>query len=113
MKESTVLSACLNWLNVHGYFVWRNNTGAIATERRFFRYGHPGSADILGILPDGRFLAVECKRPLGPRGGDGGSRQTDEQIKFQRAVESNNGVYLLVRSLDDLIDGMKQKGGSK
>jgi hypothetical protein len=57
-------------------------------------FGYPGSADILGILPGGRFLAVECKSATG--------KQSEKQKKFQEKIEANGGVYLLVRSEEEL-----------
>jgi hypothetical protein len=102
------VSTTLKWLQLHNYFVWRNNTGAVKTERRFIRYGHTGSADIIGLMPDGRLLAIECKKPAGPRGGISHAKQSDEQIEFQKSIEKNNGVYLLVRSLDDLTEGLRK-----
>lgn len=93
--ESVIVAQCLEWLALHRIFAWRNNTGSYKTpEGRFIRYGHVGSADILGILPDGRFLAVECKTPEG--------RQRKQQKVFQSMIERNGGVYVIARSTADL-----------
>lgn len=97
MKESTVLAECLEWLAQRRVFAWRNNTGAFAVDRRYIRYGHPGSSDILGVYR-GRFLAIEVKSPTG--------KQSPDQKIFQRMVEKNGGIYLLVRSVDELADAM-------
>jgi hypothetical protein len=53
-----------------------------------------GVADIIGALPGGRFLAVECKSARG--------RQTLAQRAFQEAVEKRGGLYVLARSIEDL-----------
>lgn len=68
--EGAVVRSCLDYLAVRGIMAWRNNSGATHTERKdgsrgFVRFGRVGSADILGVLPGGRFLAVECKAPRG------------------------------------------------
>ena len=55
-----------------------------------------GVADIIGVLPGGRFLAVECKSVRG--------RQTEPQRAFQEAVEASGGLYVLARSVEDLKD---------
>lgn len=106
MKESPVVKACLQVLYLAGIFAWRNNTGAAPASykgrKRFIRYGYPGSADIFAILPGGRFLAVECKKPLGPRGGANGSVQTEEQIEFERRIKESGGEYVLARSGKEL-----------
>lgn len=95
MSESVVVAQCLEWLALHRIFAWRNNTGSYKTpEGRFIRYGHVGSADILGLLPDGRFLAVECKAATG--------KQSKAQKTFQQMVERNGGAYIVARSTADL-----------
>ena len=62
MAESDVLRGCLDYLKMKNIFCYRNNSGATKVGSRFIRFGYKGSSDIIGILPDGRFLAVECKR---------------------------------------------------
>ncbi len=94
--ETDIVSECLEWLAINRIFAWRNNTGAIKVDGRFIKYGKIGSADILGVLPDGRHLEVECKTETGT--------QKPEQKIHQRMVEKNNGVYLLVRSLEEMKD---------
>ena len=93
-SESLVVAQCLEWLALRRIFAWRNNTGAYKADGRWIRYGHPGSGDILGLLPDGRFLSVECKTEAG--------RQSKTQKLFQKMIERNGGVYLLARSTADL-----------
>ena len=103
-RESSIVAACLQLLALRGIFAWRNNTGAVAAsykgKSRFIRYGHPGSADIFAVVKGGRFLAVECKTPLGPRGG--GTKQSEDQIEFQRRVFDAGGVYWVIRSGEEL-----------
>lgn len=95
MSESLIVAQCLEWLALHRIFAWRNNTGAYRTQAgAFVRYGHPGSADIIGLLPDGRFLAVECKTATG--------RQRKAQQVFERMVTRSGGLYVLARSTADL-----------
>lgn len=106
-REGSVQSACLQWLQIHRILAWRNNTGAARLpgkggKMRPVFFGVAGAPDILGVLPGGRALAIECKRPLGPRGGHGGSVQTDDQIEFQREFERAGGLYIVARGLDDL-----------
>jgi hypothetical protein len=94
-SESVIVAQCLEWLALHRIFAWRNNTGAYRTPSgAFVRYGQVGSSDILGILPGGRFLAVECKTATG--------RQRKAQEVFEAMVIRNGGVYILARSTSDL-----------
>ena len=60
------------------------------------RYGLcVGSADIVGIAPDGRFLAVEVKADKG--------RVTDAQRLFIEAVQRAGGRAGIARSPDDAV----------
>jgi hypothetical protein len=95
MAESEVLRACLEYLAVKGVFAWRNNTGGVQVDgKRFVRFGIKGSPDILGVMPDGRFLGVETKSAKG--------RQTAEQREFGEAVRERGGVYIVAKSVLDL-----------
>ena len=97
-RESTIQSRILLALGSRpGIRVWRNNTGALRDSNgRVIRFGLKGSADILGILaPHGRMLAIECKTETG--------RQSEQQKRFQEMVEKHGGVYVLARSVDDVL----------
>jgi hypothetical protein len=68
MPESLVLGGCLRYLEIRGIYHRRNSTGAVQiAPGRFMRFGKVGSSDILGVLPGGRLLCVECKAPEGGR----------------------------------------------
>lgn len=98
--EAGVLKACLQLLDLRGIFAWRNNSGALPNaEGRPVRFGKPGSSDIFGILPGGRFLAVECKRP--------GGKPTATQAVFLESIRVAGGVALVIddpRELDAFLD---------
>jgi hypothetical protein len=95
LSETGVVKACLEYLTLKGIFAWRNNTGAVQVEgKRFVRFGIKGSPDILGVMPDGRFLGVETKSAKG--------RLTAEQKAFGEAVTNRRGVYIVARSVSDL-----------
>jgi hypothetical protein len=101
--EHQVQSACLEYLAVCPAVAWaeRINTGAVkipaANGRdRFIRFGFPGCSDIIGMLKDGRFLAVEVKSPVG--------RATEAQEAFLSQVATHGGVAGVVRSVDALKD---------
>lgn len=92
--EAEVLHGCLRWLHDQGIFAWRNNSGTAWIGGQPVSFGFPGSADIIGLTPTGRFLAVECKSATG--------KQSDKQRKFEEKIKANGGVYLLVRSVEEL-----------
>lgn len=97
--EAAVLHACLHWLALRGIKAWRNNSGVAMMKGRGgrmqpVRFGARGQADILGILPGGRFLAVECKSSTG--------KTTEDQEAFLREVNRLGGLAIVARSIDDL-----------
>lgn len=109
-KESDIVKAALDYLEMRGVLAWRNNSGAVVsnytrkgdgvTKSRFIRYGKPGSGDILGVLPNGKFLSVECKKP---------KASTKPKIKelqelFAARVNTSGGVAVRIETLDDLHD---------
>lgn len=54
-----------------------------------------GASDLVILCPDKRYITVEVKTSTGS--------QSPEQIIFQKRVDSINGNYFLVRSLEDFI----------
>lgn len=77
--------------------LWRANTGTAKDPitGRVVRFGTPGQADLSGlILPLGRRLEIEVKSATG--------KQSEDQISFQRMIESFGGLYVLARSVADV-----------
>jgi hypothetical protein len=54
-----------------------------------------GGSDIIGIAPDGRFLAVEVKTTTG--------RLRPEQQRFIDAVNAKGGIAGVARSVEDAL----------
>ena len=106
--EGAVVRACLDYLTVRRITAWRNNTTGIYDEKaKRFRTnaGRNGIADIIGCLPGGRLLAVECKAGRG--------RLSPAQIEFQRDIVEAGGLHNVAYSLDDLIQALESiKGGN-
>ena len=103
--EAAVLRACLDLLAMRNINAWRNNTGLAMLPGKGgkpqpVRFGRKGQADIIGYMPDGRFLAVECKASDG--------KTTPEQDAFLENVQKAGGVAIVARSLDDLIVGLEE-----
>lgn len=101
-EHEKLLRQCLLELSTYGYLVWNNRTGAVKTASNFFqRYGLKGSGDIIGCSPDGRFACFEIKT--------GSAVQNKHQKAFERAISKRNGVYLLIRSMDQLKEFLNEK----
>lgn len=83
--------------------LWRNNTGALKDGNgRVVKFGCPGSPDLLGIMRPGLFVGIEVKDR---------EKQSDQQKNFQNMVNSMEGIYLLVHSVDEAEEGLRSRGG--
>jgi hypothetical protein len=60
----------------------------------YFFHGMKGGGDILGIIPNGTFLSIECKV--------GKNKPTAHQEKFMKNIAKNNGIAIWVTSLEEL-----------
>lgn len=101
--ESALVKSCLDYLAVLKIPAWRNNsTGVFDPTRGAFRSftGMKGTADILGVLPEGyanppgRFFGCECKV--------GRNKLSPDQLAFQQMVNAAGGFAIVVYSLTDL-----------
>ena len=107
MKTSTpeglVLDGCLQYLEIRKIYHWRNNTGAVQVRPgQFMRFGKIGSSDILGILPGGRMLCVECKAK--------GGRLSPEQKQFLEDARELGALALIVRGWQELDAALREAG---
>lgn len=105
MKETEIVRACLDYLKLKGIFCWRQNQAAVPLPNGGFRrfVGLRGVADILGVLPKGRFLAVEVKRPKV-------GKLSPEQDAFLDHVTELGGFACYVTSVDELAQDLKEAG---
>lgn len=98
--ESDIQKQILQYLSLLGIVHWRQNSGAFVvpagagSRRRYVRAGMPGVSDIIGLLPNGRFLAIEVKRP--------GEQPTELQQAFLSAVNHSGGLAFVARSVNDV-----------
>lgn len=101
VPENVIKRHIIHYLKLKKIMCWSNATTGIwdakaGKYRRLNGYGmRKGVADILGILPDGRFLAIECKT--------GYNKTTPEQDNFINEINASNGVAFVARNLGDVI----------
>jgi len=101
--EGRIKSVILRYLERRGFFAWNNPSGCVrATPDRWIHFGKKGSADIIGILPDGKFLAIETKSKNG--------RLTPEQKDFLDKVRFLGGVAIVARSFQELDEALREAG---
>jgi hypothetical protein len=98
MKESAIQAQILQYLTLKEIFHYRNNSGGfVDANKHFYRFGALGSPDII-VVVNGQFVGIEVKAP--------GGKQSDHQISFQKRLEAAGGWYLLIYSLEDLIEAL-------
>ena len=99
-KETDIKNAILEFLNYHHVFCWPNDSvGIFDPVKKIYRKKHSrfamnGVSDILGVLPDGRFLAIEVKSDKG--------RCSDDQVHFLGEVNKRGGLAFVAKSVDDV-----------
>jgi len=101
-------------LSEAGCTVWRNETSGAWLGKIIHKAGNQvtianahmmvfglavGSSDIIGIAPNGKFLAVEIKATTG--------RATKEQLAFIEAVRAAGGIAGIARNEQDAINLIK------
>jgi hypothetical protein len=85
-KESDITKQIRDYLNLRHIFHWKAWQG-LGSKR--------GVADIIGLLPDGRFLAIEVKTPQG--------KLSPYQKEFLNEILNNNGLAIFAQSIDDVM----------
>lgn len=110
--EKEIQTQIMDYLRLVGVLAVRINSGAVIGsykgKKRFVRFNDtPGCSDILACLPpDGRWLALEVKRP-------GASTIAERRIRqnlFLDRVRQAGGIGCYVRSLDDLFRVLLAEG---
>ena len=92
MTESEIQKQILSWLEFSGIEAWRQNSG----KGKHNMYLAPaGTPDIIGYMPDGRFIGIEVKQPT--------EQQTDNQVEWMEKAIKAGCVVFVAHSLDEAI----------
>ena len=102
-SEAEILRAIIQLLHRHPRVakVWRQNSGTFAERNRdgSMRYVRAntakGMSDIMGVLRDGRTLAIEVKSRTG--------RMRPGQEEFLASIRAAGGVAGVCRSVEDAV----------
>lgn len=105
---NALVLGCLRLLLMRGAFAWRTNNAPSPVTRggavvAFRRVAMRGVADILGVLPGGQFIAVECKY--------GSGQLSPEQRTFADRVREMGGLFVLARSVEDVDNALEGRDG--
>lgn len=102
MKETEIVKACLQYLELKGYLHWRSNNQGTYNKKDggyFFR-GTKGVPDITVILPNGKYCGVEVKSEKG--------RLSEAQKELHQRILENNGYVCVVRSVSELAKDLEE-----
>ena len=99
-KETDIMNAIIEYLLWKKFYVWRSNNAPIFDiTRKVFRampkHALTGVADIIGVLPDGRFLAIEVK-------ADENKKPTEAQQEFLNNIMDRHGIAFVAYCLPDV-----------
>ena len=86
LSEKDITHQIRNVLKMYGIYHWKVHQGLGC---------QPGIADILGVLPGGRMLAIEVKTERG--------KLSPHQQRFLKNVTDNGGLAFVARSFDDVV----------
>jgi hypothetical protein len=95
-QETDVQGIILRYLELVHVRAWRTNCGVFHRGGHHIRGAPGGTPDIIGYPPDGRFLAIECKRERGRT-----VERTSQQI-FIDDLNASGGVGFFARSLREV-----------
>lgn len=105
VKEKDIQNAILDYLaHCPGRYWANNNTGTYDPVKKCFRrtprHFIAGVSDIIGVLPDGTFVAIEVKTPKG--------RLSESQKIFLNNIQECNGIAFVARSVLEVKDRLDE-----
>ena len=95
MQEKIIQNQIIDYLRYKGIFFYRNNSGAFKRDEHFYRFGAPGSPDIICVI-NGQYVGIEVK-------GDKYGKQSKYQKRFEEDLIRAGGKYILAKSVEDVI----------
>lgn len=108
-SEQGIQKSILDYLRLKKYVAFKHHStgsGVRNGKAFFFSHSEKGISDIIACSREGRFIAIEVKKP--------GGKPSEEQLDFLERVNQNGGIGILAYSLDDVIGkvGDTNKGRS-
>ncbi len=86
MSETKIVKKIKDYVNsLAGFWVWKTHGDGYST---------PGIADLIGITPNGRFIAIEVKKP------ETKNNLSIAQKYFLRAIENKGGISMMAYSVE-------------
>src|SRR5574344_2320206 len=105
ITESAVVQQVKQIIKVTGLKLQRINTGCFVigtgSNRRYIKTADAGTCDFEGYDMHGRFLAIECKRPVGGRLSAAQAERIDD-------INAKGGVAFVATSGEEAMELLKQ-----
>lgn len=102
-SEKIIKAQIRDFLKFNGIFCWPEETTGIPDGRGGYRpNAMPGKSDLIGLMPDGKFLAIEVKTKKGI--------VSSHQYNFLQKINQNKGIGITARSIDDVINNLRARG---
>jgi hypothetical protein len=103
-SEAEVMAQILEAADMLGIDLQRQNTGGFTNPKgQYVQCGQPGNSDLIGVLPDGRAIMIECKREnFDPSKARGEERERFEKqlARLQRTNAQGGIAFWCDDSLD-------------
>ena len=107
IPESAVVDEVKKIIKATGLKVQRINTGCFqigaGQNRRYIKTAEAGTCDFEGYDMQGRFLAIECKRPVG-------GKLSPAQAERIADINKKGGVAFVAHSGVEALEKLQQRG---
>ena len=107
IPESAVVDEVKKIIKATGLKVQRINTGCFqigaGQNRRYIKTAEAGTCDFEGYDMQGRFLAIECKRPVG-------GKLSPAQAERIADINRKGGVAFVAHSGAEALEKLQQRG---
>ena len=106
LSTSEMQKAVILYASKLGCFLWRNNTMGVWRGTGYQNtggiLGGLGSPDLVGLLPNGKFLGIEVK--------NGNEQLSVEQIAFRDKIFDHNGYAFVctAKHFQEFLDTLRQ-----
>ena len=105
IPESAVIQQVKQVIKMTGLKIQRINTGSFqigaGQNRRYIKTAEAGTCDFEGYDNQGRFLAIECKRPSG-------GRLSPAQRERIEDINAKGGVAFVAHSGEEALEQLKK-----
>lgn len=107
ISESAVVQQVKQVIKMTGLKIQRINTGCFqigeGRNRRYIKTADAGTCDFEGYDNHGRFLAIECKRPVGGRLSSAQKERIDD-------INAKGGVAFVAHSDEEALKQLQERG---